>query len=92
MIDTSHWPKYQSHKVVRAAKIVAIHDDGNGPDFVWVDPGTGTLERFIPTEVAMLGRAQVGGYAVAYDDDFRSLSPKAPFEEGYVLAEEDDHG
>jgi hypothetical protein len=92
MTDTEHWPKYQSHKVVRAAKIVAIHDDGEGPDFLWVDPGTGTLERFIPTEPAMMGRAQVGGYAVAYDNDFLSVSPKAPFEEGYVLAEEDDDG
>lgn len=85
-MTTEHWPKFQSHKVVRAAKIVAIHDDGEGPDFLWVDPGTGTLEQFVPTERAYLGRAQVGGYAVIYDNDdgeFRSVSPKAAFEDGY---------
>lgn len=86
---TADWPKYQSHKIVRAAKIVAVHDDGDGVTFLWVDPGTGNLEKFIPTEAAMLARAQVGGYAVVYDDnDFRSVTPKAPFEEGYTALEE----
>lgn len=92
MKSTEHWPKYRSHKVVQAAKIVAIHDDGEGPDFLWVDPGTSVLERFVPTEVAMLGRAQVGGFAVVYEDGFRSVSPKAPFEEGYQLVEDDADG
>lgn len=87
MSTIAQWPKYQSHKVVQAAKIVAIHDDNEGPDFLWVDPGTGVLERFVPTEVAYLGRARVGGYAVVYENDFRSVSPKDAFEEGYELVE-----
>ena len=85
---TEHWPKYTSHKVVQAAKIVSIHNDfGEGGHFLWVDPGTSVLEKFTPTEPAMLDRAQVGGYAVVYEDGFRSVSPKEPFESGHAAEE-----
>jgi hypothetical protein len=83
---TKHWPKYRSHKVVQAAKIVSIHHDlGEGPYFLWVDPGTGNLEKFTPTELKMLDHAEVGGYAVVYEDGYRSITPKAPFDDGYTL-------
>lgn len=90
---TKHWPKYQSHKVVQAAKIVSIYNDMNeGEYFLWVDPGTGALERFTPTEPKMLDRAEVGGYAVVYDHGFTSVSPRAPFEDGYKAIEVEANG
>jgi hypothetical protein len=42
------------------------------------------VEAFHPTEPAMVGRAEVGGYAVVYEDGFRSVSPKAAFEAGNI--------
>lgn len=84
----SDWPKYQSHKIIQAAKIVAVHNDfGEGQHFFWVDPGTGSLEKFIPTEAEMLNRAGVGDYAMLYPDGSRSVCPKASFEDGYRPAE-----
>jgi len=41
-------------------------------------------ERFDPTEPAMARRAEVGGYAVVYEDGFKSISPKKAFEDGYT--------
>lgn len=86
-MTTDHWPKYQSHKIIQAAKIVSIHNDfGQGEHFLWVDPGTGVLEKFAPTELGMLDRAEVGGYAVSYDGGkFLSVSPKEAFDGGYTL-------
>ena len=40
---------------------------------------------FHPTEPAMAARAEVGGYAVIYEDGYKSISPKKAFEEGYKL-------
>lgn len=70
------WPKYESHKVVRAMPITEITSDG----VVLVGD---QYEPFQPTEPAMAKRAEVGGYAVVYADGFRSVSPKKAFEEGY---------
>lgn len=81
----SDWPKYESHKIVQAAVIKARHDDGpDGARYFWVDPGTGDLEKFEPTELGMMGRAGPGDYAMLYSDGFRSVCPKAAFEDGYV--------
>lgn len=84
----SDWPKYESHKIVQAAKIVSINDDnGEGENFFWVDPGTGTWEKFSPTEPGMFKRAGVGDWAMLYPDGFRSVSPAKAFEEGYKPVE-----
>lgn len=90
----SDWPKYVSHKKVQAAKIVSIHNDfGEGEYFLWVDPGTGVLEKFNPTMPGMMDKAEVGAYAVIYTPDekypdgFRSISPAKAFEEGYTKVE-----
>lgn len=86
----SEWPQYKSHKIIRAAVIKSLHDDGPGGEkFFWVDPGTGELERFAPTEIGMMDRVTVGDYAMLYPDGFRSVSPKKAFEEGYRLQETD---
>ena len=91
---TSTWPKYESHKIVRAAKIVSIHNDfGQGEYFLWVDPGTGKLEKFTTSVLIMMVKAEVGGWAVIYEPDeknpagYRSVSPRKAFEEGYTKVE-----
>lgn len=92
-----HLPRYQSHKVVRAAKIVGMSQHG--------DPATGTpVQRVVLTlelergtlldydvEPKWLDRAVlsangqdlIGGYLVHYRDDYESWSPAAAFESGY---------
>lgn len=87
MADTAHWPKYQSHKIIQAAKIVSVYKDGPYTEhFLSVDPGNGVPEKFVPTEMAMVYRAEVGGYAVSYDGGkFLSVSPKEAFDGGYTL-------
>ena len=92
-MTTKHWPKFRSHKVVQAAKIMAIHEDVAGDPYVLlVDPGTGILERIVPTETAMLKRARPDDYAVVYADGYSSVSPKAAFEEGYEVIGVDADG
>jgi hypothetical protein len=73
------WPKYRSHKVVRAMPIVEIL-----PGCVLVGE---SREEFRPTVEDMVELAEVGGYAVAYDDGFKSISPKKAFEDGYTRIE-----
>lgn len=77
------WPEFVSHKVVKAAPIVQISQRAGELD-IWVKPfDDHTMERFVPTEPAMIARAEVGGYAIIYPDGFKSVSPKAAFEAGY---------
>lgn len=82
------WPKYTSHKVVQAAKIVWV-STGNAPGAtrqIHVDPlGNGVVEAFAPNVPAMAEKARVGDYAIIYEDGFRSVSPARAFEDGYVL-------
>jgi hypothetical protein len=79
----TEWTKYVSHKIVSAAPIFQIEDVG-GRLLILVKPcADHTVERFEPTEPAMAKRAEVGGYAVIYADGYKSISPKAAFEEGY---------
>lgn len=81
---TSLWPCFVSHKTVKAAPIAFIVE-GGGVLSILVKPyGDDRVERFEPTEPAMIARAEVGGYAVVYEDGFKSVSPKAPFEAGYT--------
>ena len=86
-----HWPLWVSHKVVRAAIITKVE---TGPDgfHIWVQPGPDTLELFEPSESMMCTHAEVGGYAVVYDDGkYRSISPRKSFAEGYRAAIEGPH-
>jgi hypothetical protein len=66
---------YESHKVVKAAQIIGVHDDG-------LD--IGAVNRVWPTEPAMKLRAEVGGYYILYPDGYTSVSPQKAFEEGYT--------
>lgn len=81
----SDWPKYESHKIVQAAKIVAFDTrDTGGRICAIVDPGTGELEVFKPTVAEMLEKAEFGSWAMLYPDGFRSISPAKQFEDGYT--------
>lgn len=74
---SSNWPKYVSHKEVQAMPITGITPDG----IILVGAAH---EPFAPTVTEMTRLAEVGGYAVIYDDGYKSVSPKAAFEKGYV--------
>lgn len=61
----SDWPKYDSHKVVQAAKIVNFETRESGSRVcAIVDPGNGALEVFIPSVAEMLDETEVGGWAL----------------------------
>lgn len=78
------WPEYESHKVVRAAKIVHVARHQHGEITIMADPGTGTAERFEPNMRQMAEMAARGDWAVIYEDGFKSVSPAKAFEEDYI--------
>lgn len=81
----SEWPKYESHKIVQAAKIVGFdRRDTGGRVCAVVDPGDGNFEPFKPNVGEMLNNANIGDWAMLYADGYRSISPAKAFEEGYT--------
>ena len=91
-VQMSDWPRYESHKIVQAAKIVGFHaTEGIGRMSATVDPGDGgPVMQFIPTHRVMMEKAEVGDWAMLYKDGFRSISPAKAFEEGYRKVEGSD--
>lgn len=76
-------PKWQSHKLVRAAKIHEVTENRisllipmqNGPDRIAVTTAAEKMfARYMPVP---------GDYYVVYDDGYASISPKKAFEDGY---------
>jgi len=81
------WPKYASHKIVQAAKVVDVVRDGGNPEIILkliVDPGDGQLEEFECTHLSMTMAGGIGGWAMLYPDGFKSFSPSKQFEESYA--------
>jgi hypothetical protein len=79
----SKLPRWQSHKVVNAAKITAVEDDGtmvlNASDngrAIKVRPAERMFARYRPVP---------GDYYVIYEDGYASISPAATFESGYHM-------
>lgn len=90
--DFSQLPQYRCHKVVRAAKIVAISGDSSGY-VVYLDlPGDGSKTVVVAPEVFARGKPTENGfsYLVVYDDGYVSWSPAKAFEEGYALVADAD--
>lgn len=79
MADTRGLPRWQSHKIVHAAKITGIDDDDiylEGEDGeIMVKAAPNMFARYHPVP---------GDYYVVYPDDgYASISPKQAFENGY---------
>ena len=70
------WKQYRSHKIVKAAPIIEINNDGV--------PLVAFDEVFIPNVPDMALKAKAGDYAIEYEDGYKSISPKAAFESGYT--------
>jgi hypothetical protein len=88
----SDWPRYQSHKIVQAAQIVGFIRTHTGHasgvrSCALVDPGDGVAVTFMPNEQGMLDRAAIGDYAILYEDEYASISPRLAFEGGYTLCQ-----
>jgi len=84
-------PEFVSHKVVRAAKIVAVaHVEDDNPHYELA------LEGFSSRTVPESFYARGGpfeedlGYLVVYEDGYKSWTPSVPFESGYTPAGERD--
>lgn len=86
---TAGWPKYRSHKIVEAARITLIDDYGT----IWVRSApTAPVQPFQPTVEGMAKTAEVGGFAIIYEDGFKSISPARVFLDGYSeVVEEVEH-
>lgn len=73
---------YESHKIVRAARITAIRTGDEGHTLV-VDGGEASREIKPGDAYFARHQPQVGGYFVRYEDGYESFSPAAAFEAGY---------
>lgn len=74
-------PKWQSHKVVRAAKIREILAD----DTMVLDVTTDGKPLTVRPAERMFARYRPvpGDYYVVYEDGYASISPASAFEAGY---------
>lgn len=100
----SDLPRYQCFKIVEAAVIHGMRsvfvfaDGGEFPEEQWrveleVEPGR-TEFRNVPLDTFKRGTPQPGDYLVKYTDQpdgapYWSWSPKAAFEAGYTLLDND---
>lgn len=73
---------YKSHKVVRAAKILAAEKLENGDWNIAFDGGNESVGQNVATRFHMTERDL--GYYVEYPDGYVSWSPSKAFEEGYT--------
>jgi hypothetical protein len=80
-------PKWQSHKIIEADKIVAVeitNEIGRDP-WVWLLAcGDRVYVSLALKNRVPVGVQELGGYYVRYADGFESWSPAQPFEEGYT--------
>lgn len=77
----SSWPEYESHKIVRAMKIVDYKYDDAGTMIAAV---TEDGADFVPALPEMMNRSVPGDWAMLYPDGHKSVSPAKAFEEGYA--------
>ena len=74
-------PRYQSHKVVRAAKIIGVKQVGAGKGAILgldCDISVGVNEEWL-----FKHSPYVGGYFVVYEDGYQSFSPADALDNGY---------
>jgi len=84
----SELPRWKSHKVVRAAKV--MQSSSNDARETWsVKLSTGDI-RVLDGKRVPDGEIPTGGYFVEYEDGYASWSPCAQFEAGYTLHDPND--
>jgi hypothetical protein len=87
-------PKWKSHKIVQADKVVGVEKRPVGEQAIkddtfllWLLEGGGAA--FISHELRRRGgKDPIGGYLVIYEDGYQSWSPAEAFEEGYTRLED----
>ena len=77
-------PKWQSHKVVEASKILGVVRDAERTVLKLLDGDDVTVS----CTYCAKHQPQVGGYFVRYKDGYESWSPAESFEAGYKRVEE----
>lgn len=78
-------PTYRSIKIVKAAKITAIHKCGiTRINTLSLDALGQQFELKAEDSWFYKHEPQVGGYLVVYEDGYCSYSPSVPFEKGHV--------
>lgn len=88
-------PRYQSHKIVEAAKVTGVSEVlPKGPvQFIWHLEGGAQVDVYeILASRVPRGLSPVGGYYVRYPDRFESWSPALAFEGGYTRVEAEPAG
>lgn len=79
-------PRYRSHKIVRAARIAHVAEDG--ALILDREDGTDQFVRVMGPEWIQRHLPKAGGFLVEYADGYTSYSPGPAFEDGYTrLAE-----
>jgi len=88
-LNDSLLPRYQCHKIVRAAKITRIAEEQVMPSWLLffddlppLSPGA-ILQANVSLAWFQKHEPKVGGYYVLYDDGYESFSPAEAFEAGY---------
>ena len=71
---------YQSHKVVKAAKIAQVRPSCCGTPALEFEDGS---EMHVSEEWFIRHSPHKGGYCIVKDDGYRSFSPADQFERGY---------
>lgn len=87
----SNLPVYQCHKKVNAAKINVIN--GTALELSFQD-GDRTRIKTVRVDPEWIERhkPEVGGYFVAYDNNYTSYSPADAFESGYTIDLQQESG
>ena len=80
---TENMARYQSVKIVHAGRIKEIVPHGC---YVEEANGSDVLREF-PENMTARYQPVTGDYWVVYDDGYQAISPRAPFEAGYVCLE-----
>lgn len=86
-------PRYKSHKIVEALKIVSIEFGGYGSAVIQYPGGQHKTEdryyeKFHGPKLGEIAHVESDfGYYVRYEDGYESWSPTKAFEEGYTRIE-----
>ena len=84
-VTTLQFPRYRSHKIVRAAEIIAIE-----PTTAMDRWKVATPYGVVVCEAKLFARgiAQPGDFLVVYDDGYLSWSPRDPLLGGYTAVDQ----